>query len=77
MRSPSAITPAASPENANPPAARSGSVSFWTTIVPRFVFVNVQVTVSPGARSTFETGLPSSHAAPVRSQPAGTDSATL
>ena len=43
---------------------------------PRLRLVNVQVTVSPGATSMFETGLPSSQVALVRSQPAGTVSAT-
>ena len=34
--------------------------------------MNVQVTVSPGATSMFETGLPSSQVALIWSQPVGT-----
>ena len=48
----------------------SGSASFTTTIWPRLRFVKVQVTVSPGATSMFDTGLPSSHVAPTQ-VPAG------
>ena len=55
-----------------------GFVTFLTMIVPRLsVFVNVHVTVSPGLRSMFEAGLPSSHVELVRSHPAGVFSATL
>src|SRR2546423_8536066 len=55
-----------------------GFVTFLTMIVPRLsVFVNVHVTVSPGLRSMFETGLPSSHVELVRFQSEGTVSATL
>ena len=47
-----------------------------TTICPRLRFVNVQVTVSPGATLMFDTGLPSSQVALVWSQPPGTVSAS-
>src|SRR3970040_93051 len=50
----------------------SGFVCFSTTMLPRLVFVNVQVTVSPAARSIELGGEPSEHVALVRSQPAGT-----
>ena len=40
-------------------------------------FVNVQVTISPGLTSMFETGLPSSQVALDRSQPAGAASETV
>ena len=48
-----------------------GVASLTTTIWPRLVFSKVQVTVSPGATSMFDTGLPSSHDAPASSQPGG------
>src|SRR5437867_2123646 len=46
-----------------------GWVTLSTTMWPRFVFVNVQVTISPGPIPTDVGALPSSHVAPVRSQP--------
>jgi hypothetical protein len=49
-----------------------GTVTSSTTSVPRLVWVNVQVTVSPGLRVTDAGALPSLHTAEVRSQPAGT-----
>jgi hypothetical protein len=55
----------------------AGLVTFLILIVPRALFVNVQVTVSPALTSMFVTGLPSSHVALWRSQPDGTVSATL
>ena len=63
-----------------PAAGREGEVlrvvraraSLTTTICPRLVFVKVQVTVSPGATSMFDTGLPSSQVALDWSQPLGT-----
>jgi hypothetical protein len=60
-------------EGSNSKAAGSpaGLVTLSTRIWPRFVFVNVQVTVSPAARLIAPTGLPSEQVAPVRSQPAG------
>ena len=48
-----------------------GVASFTTTIWPRLLFWKVQVTVSPGPTSMFDTGLPSSHDAPASSHPAG------
>ena len=50
----------------------SGRESFTTTSCARLRFVNVQVTVSPGATLMFDTGLPSSQVALVWSQPLGT-----
>lgn len=47
----------------------SGRVSFLIVIAPRWVFVNVQVTVSPAATSIAVMGLPSSQVAEVGSQP--------
>src|SRR2546422_949589 len=54
-----------SPVKLKPPSPPT--VSFTITIVPRFVFVNVQVTVSPAWREMAPTVLPSSHVALVRS----------
>ena len=56
--------------------ASLGWASLTTTIWPRLRLVNVQVTVSPGATSMFDTGLPSSQVAEVWSQPPGTVSAS-
>ena len=53
-----------------------GCESSTTTIAPRLRFVKVQVTVSPGARSMSEGGLPSLHVAELWSQPEGTVSAS-
>ena len=49
-----------------------GVASLTATMRPRLRFVKVQVTISPGATSMSDTGLPSSHVAPVWSQPLGT-----
>ena len=60
-------------------AKSCGSAGFDTFVIriePRWVFVNVQVTVSPAARAMALTGLLSEQMALVRSQPAGTVSAT-
>ena len=46
--SPSPMDPAASPVKTKLPAEPSGSVCFSTMILPRFTFVNVQVTCSLG-----------------------------
>src|SRR4051812_50145780 len=70
------MEPAASPVKVNWPEAPSGLVCFSTMIVPRLVFVKVQVTVSPAPRTIPLTGLPSVHEVPVRSQPARASSAT-
>ncbi len=43
--------------------ASFGTVSFTMVIEPRFVLVNVQVTVSPGLTSMSVSTLPSSHTA--------------
>ena len=65
-----------------PPAVKakscgsSGCASLTATIWPRFWFVNVQVTLSPGATLMFDTGLPSLQVAPAGSQPPGTLSAS-
>ena len=75
--SPSLSEPAASPVKVKSPAAPSGEVCFSTMIVPRLVLVKTQVTVSPGSRSIADGALWSEHTALVRSQPAGTVSATL
>src|SRR4051794_40051938 len=53
-----------------------GCASLTTTIWPRLRLVNVQVTVSPAEMEMFAIGLPSSHVAPVWSQPLGTLSAS-
>jgi hypothetical protein len=45
-------------------------------MVPRLLFVNVQVTVSPALTCTLETELPSSQLAPVWIQPLGSASVT-
>ena len=73
---PSPIEPAASPVKVKLPAAPSGTVCFSTMIVPRFVLVKVQVTVSPGATlnvavraPTEPVELASSQTTDVRSQP--------
>ena len=55
----------------------SGFVTFLTMILPFARFVKVQVTVSPALTSIALAWLPSSQVALVRSQPAGTVSATL
>ena len=56
----------------------AGSVRFRTTMRAALrLFVNVQVTVSPGPTSIFVTGLPSSQVALARSHPVGTVSARL
>jgi hypothetical protein len=62
--------------NANTVVSPSGIVSFLTTIVPRLVFVKVQVTVSPGDRSIADVGDPSEHVADFASQPEGIASVT-
>jgi hypothetical protein len=49
-----------------------GCASLTTTILPRLRFVNVQVTISPGATSMFDGGEASSQVAEPWSQPAGT-----
>ena len=54
----------------------AGTVTLSTTILPRFAFVKVQVTVSPAARAIEPGSEPSSHVADWRSQPAGTVSET-
>src|ERR671930_1403965 len=54
-----------------------GSVTFLTLIVPRALFVNVHVTISPALTLMFVTGLPSSHVALWRSQPDGAVSASV
>ena len=59
------------------PAAPSGLVCFSTMIVPRLVFVKVQVMVSPGPTSTLLGASPLSQVALVRSQPEGTVSETV
>jgi hypothetical protein len=75
-------------EGSNSKAAGSpaGSVTLSTMIRPRFVFVNVQVTVSPAARLivavrvarlTLELFDGSTQAMPVRSQPARPSSSTV
>src|SRR5436190_13124810 len=57
-----------------PPAVKSkfcGSFGFefsTTTTLPRLRLLKVQVTVSPGETSMFESALPSSQEEPVRSQ---------
>ncbi len=53
-----------------------GTASLVTVSVARFVFTQVQVTVSPAATSMFDTGLPSLQVADVWSQPDGTVSAS-
>src|SRR5437763_133009 len=55
----------------------AGLVTFLILIVPRALFVNVQVTVSPALTSMFVTALPSSHVELWRSQPDGTGSARV
>ena len=63
-----------------PPAVKAkscasfGVASLTTTIEPRFWFVNVHVTVSPGLTPMFDTGLPSLHVALDCAQPLGTAS---
>ena len=63
-----------------PPAVKakfcgsSGTASLTTTMRPRLRLAKVQVTVSPGATSMLDTGLPSPQVAEVWSQPAGTAS---
>ena len=52
--------------------ASLGCASLTTTICPRLRLAKVQVTVSPGATSMFDTGLPSPQVAEVWSQPPGT-----
>ena len=76
------------------PSAAASGTSLRTMIWPRWVFVNVQVTVSPGLRVTVAVPVASDVVAveplsgsrrtleatqvrPVRSHPAGTNSATL
>ncbi len=61
------------PVKANVPVVPT--VALRTTIVPRLVLTNVQVTVSPGATTTAPTDEPSSHD-DVVSQPATGVSAT-
>ena len=52
--------------------ASLGCASLTIVMLPFFWSTNVQVTVSPGPTSMFDTGLPSLHVALVRSQPLGT-----
>ena len=64
-----------------PPAVKAKSCGSSARVLhdhdrPRLRFVNVQVTVSPGATSMFDTGLPSSQVALAWSQPLGTVSAS-
>ena len=58
------------------PWAWSGLVCFSTMIVPRLVFVKVQVTVSPADSSISSGSLWSEQVAEVRSQPSGVSSET-
>jgi hypothetical protein len=51
--------------------ASLGRASLMTTTLPRLVWRNVQVTVSPAPTATALTGLPSEQLAPVKSQSAG------
>src|SRR3954467_1459621 len=53
-----------------------GVACLTTTMRPRFWFVKVHSTLSPGESETFVAGLPSSQVALDWSQPAGTVSAT-
>ncbi len=53
-----------------------GRASFVTVMLASFVLTQVQVTVSPGATSMFDTGLPSLHVALVWSHPGGSVSAS-
>ena len=71
---PSPTEPARSPLNEKLPAAPLGEVCFSTMIRPSWVFVKVQVTVSPGA-SAIAAGFDwSVHDAPVSVQPVATSS---
>src|SRR5207237_614032 len=82
---PSPIVPEGLPVKPKVAGSPEGTVSFLSTRVPLFVFVYVQVTVSPGSRFQVTTRVatlpalgaelpPSSHAIPVTSQPVRADS---